>query len=128
MGCVDHHHLEVVFCRGAGTEEGAGRSWTGCELKPTAVVGEDVGVGKEGLRLGFCEEPVEAFFVVLTAAARLDFDQFGGVGAVIETVAHAVHSAKPARVDLPQIHELLFEALPRHTTYPQLGHFPQIKA
>lgn len=79
------------------------------------MVAEHVGVGEESVGLGLAEQSVEAFFVVLTASARLDFDHFGGVSAVIEAVTHAVHPTKPASVDLPQVHELLLEALPACT-------------
>ena len=81
-------------------------------MQPATVVLEHVGVGEESLGLCFGQESVEAFFVVLAASARLDFDHFGCKSTVIETTLHPMHLAKPTCVHLPQVHELLLEALP----------------
>lgn len=85
------------------------------QLDPTAMILHNIGMREMGLRLGLGECSVDLFLVVLVVVTRLDFDDLGRVYALVEPISYPVHFRKATAADLPQILELLREALNTRT-------------
>lgn len=85
------------------------------QFDPTAMILRDVGMREVRLRPGLGEGALDPVVFLVLGGARLDFDDLGGVYALVEPISYPVHLRKATTADLPQILELLREALNTRT-------------